>query len=83
MYVWHLCYHTENVIQFRRNSFDQAAAFNFCMNLLASQEAQKQKWIITILIVSKKEGKRHDKWQKMKNDALLIGGKRVQITSEN
>ena len=40
MYVQHLCYQRENVMQFRGNSSDQAAAFR--VNLLASQGAQKK-----------------------------------------
>ena len=47
MYVQHLCYQRENVMQFRGNSSDQAAAFR--INLLASQGAPKKK----IIIISK------------------------------
>ena len=55
-------------MEFRGNSSEQAAAFNFRMNLLASQRAQKQKLIIIIWIVSKTREKtrqmiKNEKWR--------------------
>ena len=58
MYVQHLYYQRENVMQFRGNSSDQAAAFG--INLLASQGAQKKNYH-NFKKLFQKRGKRHDK----------------------